>query len=374
MRKVIFLIKDDLDYLATNVLDLADILLESGCQSEVFKPYGGQSFLFHSWRKFKWRGYIPLFSGKLGNIEYWLRVLSSGIKADVLICVNSQGFIPGWIYKKMNPNSIFAHYCTELLSTHDRPASFSVRLMEKLLQDVDCHIDVEEYRAHWRQQYFKLERMPFVITNSPRLSASVPIKNKRLDQNNSAVFLYQGGLTEIHGLQYLLDAFALTRKNNWLFLCVYGTPERFHWLKGLVKRNPKAAKIRIGGPVPHHLLSQITARADIGMCFYPHRLFPGRTMLWCAPSKLFDYMAAGLPVICSDNPSLKRYVVEEQWGVCVNPEDISAVAAAMDNLAGEREIFQRYRHRALELFRDKYCLEKQAGPFINYLKGLCPPE
>ncbi|WP_428664976.1 glycosyltransferase [Runella sp.] len=47
------------------------------------------------------------------------------------------------------------------------------------------------------------------------------------------------------------------------------------------------------------------------------------------PTKLFDYMALGLPVITSDLPLLKAVVEPNQCGFCVSPYDAEALAAAM---------------------------------------------
>jgi glycosyltransferase involved in cell wall biosynthesis len=50
------------------------------------------------------------------------------------------------------------------------------------------------------------------------------------------------------------------------------------------------------------------------------------------PTKLFEYLALGLPVIASDFPAWRDIVERHACGICVNPEDPRAIAAAIEYL------------------------------------------
>ncbi|WP_271397004.1 glycosyltransferase [Salinicoccus roseus] len=49
-------------------------------------------------------------------------------------------------------------------------------------------------------------------------------------------------------------------------------------------------------------------------------------------TKFFEYMNAGLPILCSDFPVWKRFVERHQCGIAVDPEDDEAIRAALDYL------------------------------------------
>jgi glycosyltransferase involved in cell wall biosynthesis len=55
-------------------------------------------------------------------------------------------------------------------------------------------------------------------------------------------------------------------------------------------------------------------------------------------TKMFEYMAAGVPVIVSDIPTWKDIVDKHRCGICVNPHDSAAIADAIHYLASNEEI------------------------------------
>lgn len=70
-------------------------------------------------------------------------------------------------------------------------------------------------------------------------------------------------------------------------------------------------------------------------------LHPVINYLDALPIKMFEYMAAGIPVIVSDFPLWAGIVNDAQCGVCVDPLDPAAIAAAIDHLVTHPE---RARH------------------------------
>lgn len=59
-------------------------------------------------------------------------------------------------------------------------------------------------------------------------------------------------------------------------------------------------------------------------------LYPIRNYIEARPVKLFEYMAAGLPVIASDFPRWREIVSESQCGLLVDPTDPEAIASAIN--------------------------------------------
>ena len=83
-------------------------------------------------------------------------------------------------------------------------------------------------------------------------------------------------------------------------------------------------------------------------------LHPMPSYIASLPIKLFEYMAAGIPVICSDFKLWRDIVEGSGCGVCVNPFDIKGVAAAIrdivDNPERAREMGTNGRKAVLEKY------------------------
>ncbi|NHW03468.1 glycosyltransferase family 4 protein [Pseudomonas sp. D-134-1] len=88
------------------------------------------------------------------------------------------------------------------------------------------------------------------------------------------------------------------------------------------------------------------------------------------PVKMFEYMAAGLPVIASNFPLWKRIIEENKCGLCVDPLNPQAIACAIDYLVQnpiEAEQMGRNGRQAVE---QKYNWNMEESKLLNFYKEL----
>ena len=83
-------------------------------------------------------------------------------------------------------------------------------------------------------------------------------------------------------------------------------------------------------------------------------LHPLVNYLDALPVKMFEYMAAGIPVIASDFPLWREIVEGSACGLCVDPRDPVAIAGAIDDLADHPDEAGRMGERGRLAVHERY--------------------
>jgi glycosyltransferase involved in cell wall biosynthesis len=168
-----------------------------------------------------------------------------------------------------------------------------------------------------------------LIRNYPS-RASFPDVSRVARGDGDFLVAYSGGLTPGRGAVEMVDALALVPERCHARMVIFGK----FWpddLEARIRSRPGFARVDYRGWVAYETLSAELARADAGLvCFLPE---PNHVN--AGPTKLFEYMAAGLPVIASDFPMWREVVEGNECGLCVDPSDPSAIAEAITRLADD---------------------------------------
>lgn len=153
-------------------------------------------------------------------------------------------------------------------------------------------------------------------------------------------------------------------------------PSRFHLLtfrgQGEYARLCEEAASRSDGgvtlcdPVPYAELLLILSHCDIGIVLYDDRVSTG--YFFCNPDKLGHYVACGLVVLATDQPSLASLVHGHRLGVCIStvtPETIAqGIANAAAMLSPERRIAIQH------VFASSLNVEVQTEDFLAAMENL----
>ena len=87
-----------------------------------------------------------------------------------------------------------------------------------------------------------------------------------------------------------------------------------------------ADRITVTGLLPLNGMYQTIAQGQVGLLLFRnthHNMYIG------LPNKLFDYMRCGIPVVASAFPEIRRVVETAGCGICVDPENVEAIATAV---------------------------------------------
>ena len=106
------------------------------------------------------------------------------------------------------------------------------------------------------------------------------------------------------------------------------------------------SNLRVDGFQPPGRIPLYLAAADLGVV--PNRSRPAISARYTSPLKIFEAMAAGLPLVASDLPSLRELLEPGQDALLVPPDDAAALAEGIRRLLADGELRRRMRARLLE--------------------------
>jgi glycosyltransferase involved in cell wall biosynthesis len=192
----------------------------------------------------------------------------------------------------------------------------------------DAVIAVSEGIAARLSERYPLRRPPTVIRNLPDLpppgAAPAPDLRLSLGIGDAPLVLHQGAVAAGRGCEVLLQALDFLPGAHLLYLGAEG-PYAAR-LRGIAGESPVADRSHFLGPVRPEALLSYTAQADVGVSLLADSCANHRLAL---PNKLFEYIAAGLPVVVSDLPEASRLVRAQGVGWRADGADPGSVAAAL---------------------------------------------
>jgi len=96
--------------------------------------------------------------------------------------------------------------------------------------------------------------------------------------------------------------------------------------------------------VPAAEVVEWTAEADIGLCFVENL---GVSYYLSLPNKLFEYLHAGIPCVCTDLPVIKRVMEDTKAGLLIRHTGIEEAVTAIRYLLGDKVLYNACRNNAL---------------------------
>ena len=172
--------------------------------------------------------------------------------------------------------------------------------------------------------------------------------------------VYVGGIAEDRGALEMLEA--VERSTVGARLVLAG-PLMSRSLHAEVAR---PASVDYLGVLPVNAVPEVIRSAAAGLVLF----HPLPNNLEAQPTKLFEYMAAGRPFIASDFPAWRRLLDDADCGVFIDPQDVEALRAAIDDLLMHPAEAAAKGARGRVAFEERFSFESQVPELVGLVEGL----
>lgn len=191
-----------------------------------------------------------------------------------------------------------------------------------------CDSIAQELETH----HPEFKQTVHVIRNIPSLSASKvrypSLRDELSIPSEQMILLWQGGTGPSRLLEPVIQALAYAKN---VVLIIRG-PSLEYYGKGYLDESRRAKvtdRLHLLPPVKSADVVNAAHGADVGVWTLPNFC---KNFYYALPNKLFEYLAAGLPVICAHFPEVRALVLRYQVGVMFDPYCPKSIADALATL------------------------------------------
>jgi len=211
-------------------------------------------------------------------------------------------------------------------------------------------------------RFKKVNKRTISVCNYPSLTefSSEPDWSFRREE-----VCYVGGIFDVRGARQMVDL--LPHTSVRLILAGAYSPKQ---LRGTLSERQGWSKVEEAGFVDRIGVKSILGRSLAGLLL----LHPLQSYRESLPVKMFEYMAAGIPVIASDFPLWRQILGESGCGICCNPFDLSAVAEIINKLHSDQSLARGMGMNGRKAVKEKYNWEQEEAGLVNFYHKLLTGE
>lgn len=175
-----------------------------------------------------------------------------------------------------------------------------------------------------------------------------------LDTPKEYDVIYQGGITRERGVFKVVQAIHLL-KDKWpqikmIFVGPFTDKQGQEIVTKYIKENSLDDNIIFTGRVPHLEVEDYIRKSRIGVV----TLLPLPKYFKNIPIKQFEYMSCGIPVVGSDLPPIKRFLLSHDSGLIVDPTDPREIASAVERLLSDPDLSRRMGESGIRAVKEEY--------------------
>lgn len=197
------------------------------------------------------------------------------------------------------------------------------------------------------------------VRNYPKLNEFAKINVQWEDRENAMVYI--GSISEIRGIYEMMQV--AYKANIKLHLAGnFSTAS----LKNDLQNHKEWEQVIYHGVLGRDEVVALLSKVKIGLLL----LHPVPNYLIALSTKIFEYLAAGLPIIASDIPHYKEIIEVNNCGFCVNPFDIESIADKVSLLINNNQIAEEMGLNGRNAIEKYYNWENEGKKLIELYKTI----
>ncbi|MFO1418585.1 MAG: glycosyltransferase [Methylotetracoccus sp.] len=216
------------------------------------------------------------------------------------------------------------------------------------------------------QSYFPRSTKTCVVHNYPLLDRLRDYIGTPKDEHT---LVYIGSISVNRGVRELLELVRSAKESlpgiRLLLIGPFTDDALEASTRRYVAEHELSDNVIIQGPVRNVEAYPLLARCKLGVAL----LLPEPNFRKSLPTKMFEYMALGLPVVVSDFPLWKEIVDMHGVGYAVDPTDAPAVVAAVRRLLTDDALYREMSVKAAYAAQE-YSWETEGRRMVGFLNGI----
>ena len=273
-------------------------------------------------------------------------------------------WVDGLAYTTSRNTPMRCWFASGFRARFSRPLAVAVRHVQRVLarRVANCVLVVDSQLADLDHEAMRW----LVVPNYASLDLLQSVANDHLDRLPTIVFT--GGQHRTNGSGLMLDVAEILAKDmpdlRWVATDRFAAEDYRRWFEGEIDRRGLRNRFTLVPFVASDRIMTILNRGTIGIS--PNLRTPNQEK--AIPTKLFEYMAAALPIVTSDLPNQTRIIEQSQAGLLARPEDPESFAVAIRRLVRDTALARRLGTNGQKAFRDSFSWESRMPALIGFYR------
>lgn len=137
-----------------------------------------------------------------------------------------------------------------------------------------------------------------------------------------------------------------------------------------LSRRPGFARAEYLGRLGRADLRRFYQSSVAGLAIYDYKLNLGWRLGSYGTNKVFEYMEAGLPIICTDYTLWRDIVDRYDCGICVEPGSVEGIRSAIAELTGDRARAYRMGQNGRRAVLEEYNWASEERKYLRVYSGM----